>query len=92
MPFDMPGWAINAGLIVASAAALIGGMRSVITDLQKRLDAIQTTTSETSSRLVKLETRLEALDAMRFDERIRLLEVAVAVSERSHRTNGAPQD
>lgn len=88
MPFDIPGWVVNTLLVGASVVAVITSMRSAIQEITKKLDAIQITTSETSSRLVKLETRLEALDGLRLDERLRHLEVAMAVSNRRREPSG----
>jgi hypothetical protein len=79
VPF--PDWVINAGVIVAGMSVGYGGLRAVVIDLKHRLDSIQSIANETASRLVALETRLEALDALRFDERLRSLELALARNE-----------
>lgn len=84
----VPDYLINAGVIVASLGAAYGGLRAVLNDLKIKVKEIQETANETASRLVKLETRLEAMDSLRYDERLRALEMALARAEGRYTANG----
>ena len=74
----MPEWVINAGVLVAGMGVAFGALKSTIAELREALNDIKKTTKDTSERLVALETRLEAMDAQKLDERLRALEMTVA--------------
>ena len=84
----MPDWVINAAVMVAGIGISYGALRATVADLVKRLDAIQSTADRTAERLVKLETRLEALDSLRFDDRLRAMELQLAGLQAHHGQRG----
>ena len=84
----MPDWVITVGTLLIGFGASYGATRAMVEDLKNRLSAIQQTANQTADRLVRLETRLDATDSLRLDERLRALEMELARSEGRYGARG----